>query len=489
MSNIEHYQQTYTYDTGNNLTTLSHQANSSTWQQIINLHPNNNRGTETKQSTTDFDANGNLLTLENIGTLDWHYNNSLNKLTKKDKNTTEYYVYDHQNRRVRTVLESNQQRQNQRDYLPSLDISTNEDKQPTNTLHITAHILTETTKDTIESRYQLSSHLHSNTLELNDKAQTISYEHYYPYGGTALIAGKDQTQVRQKRYRYTSKETNDTSGLSYHHARYLAPWITRWISPDSAGTINGLNLYTYTTNNPLKYIDPTGHVAVFYSIEDTPRQYSVFSPALETFHSANLFHLPHAQQRLEDIVRRYPDHRLQSLDANTNLEVTFEESEGEGEGKMLKIRADTFFSSDNHFDNTMNFTTGEFTFASNFRTADLNIRATQAVAFQYLGMAKIAGAINNMPQKFLRDSITNHTTKNIMSTYQTNKDPIQFEYDFINNCDNGRSSFRAADILGLEISSVELDDENVRLHLKPQIPLRSIGNPRTLPPRQNIHHD
>jgi hypothetical protein len=34
---------------------------------------------------------------------------------------------------------------------------------------------------------------------LDDTAQTLSYEHYYPYGGTAIIAGKDKTQVQQKR--------------------------------------------------------------------------------------------------------------------------------------------------------------------------------------------------------------------------------------------------------------------------------------------------
>jgi hypothetical protein len=37
-----------------------------------------------------------------------------------------------------------------------------------------------------------------NTLELDDKAQTLSYEHYYPYGGTAIIASKDKTQAQQK---------------------------------------------------------------------------------------------------------------------------------------------------------------------------------------------------------------------------------------------------------------------------------------------------
>jgi uncharacterized protein RhaS with RHS repeats len=71
----------------------------------------------------------------------------------------------------------------------------------------------------------LICHLQSNTLELGDKAQTLSYEHYYPYGSTAIIAGKDKTQVQQKRYRYTGKERDDSSGLCYYGARYLAPWL------------------------------------------------------------------------------------------------------------------------------------------------------------------------------------------------------------------------------------------------------------------------
>jgi hypothetical protein len=48
---------------------------------------------------------------------------------------------------------------------------------------------------------------------LDDKAQILSYEHYYPYGDTAIIVGKDKTQVQQKRHRYTGKERDDNSLL------------------------------------------------------------------------------------------------------------------------------------------------------------------------------------------------------------------------------------------------------------------------------------
>jgi hypothetical protein len=44
INTLEPYQQIYTYDTGNNLTNLSHQANSNTWQQTLTTHPNNHRG-------------------------------------------------------------------------------------------------------------------------------------------------------------------------------------------------------------------------------------------------------------------------------------------------------------------------------------------------------------------------------------------------------------------------------------------------------------
>ncbi|OJA03376.1 hypothetical protein BGC33_03385, partial [Bathymodiolus thermophilus thioautotrophic gill symbiont] len=73
MNLLESYRQTHTYDIGNNLIRLSHQAQSNAWQQTIDIHPNSNRGTE-NNNPNNFDTNGNLLNLDNIGKLNWHYN-------------------------------------------------------------------------------------------------------------------------------------------------------------------------------------------------------------------------------------------------------------------------------------------------------------------------------------------------------------------------------------------------------------------------------
>ncbi|VVH57122.1 hypothetical protein BSPCLSOX_899 [uncultured Gammaproteobacteria bacterium] len=486
MSLLETYHQTYTYDIGNNLTHISHQANSSAWQQTIAIHPNNNRGTETQQSATDFDANGNLLGLNNIGNLEWHYNNTLNKLIQTDKtNATEYCVYDYQGRRIRTVLKSNNQVQNQRDYLPSLDLSSNQAKQQSSTLHIGTHILSESSKDNAQTRYQLTSHLQSNTLELDDKAQTLSYEHYYPYGGTAIIAGKDKTEVQQKRYRYTDKERDDNSGLYYYGARYLAPWLARWISPDSQG-VDGLNLYIYVGNNPLKYIDPTGHVKVTpVDMGLADYEIDILSPIEGTYQNNNLFDFPESYERLENIVKTYPADKFNLLEAHTMFSTQSNDSKG-----ALTIKAHSYPPAD-VFINVMNFSTGELNFNSHFKNEDISLRsglnATEVTAYQYLGMTKIAGALNMLPTTILNKSITNDSTQEAIKIYKADRDYPRFYRNFLIKSDNGRFSLRVVNTFSLETTSIKLEKTglDVRLYLKPKMPLIPAEKP--LPPRGDMH--
>jgi RHS repeat-associated protein len=111
-------------------------------------------------------------------------------------------------------------------------------------------------------RYQLGNNIESATLELDENANIISYEEYYPYGDTSYQAGRSASEVSQKRYRYTGKEKDDESGFYYHGARYYACWLGRWTAVDPAGLVDGLNLYMYCRGNPVMLLDPSGNEGV-----------------------------------------------------------------------------------------------------------------------------------------------------------------------------------------------------------------------------------
>ena len=106
-------------------------------------------------------------------------------------------------------------------------------------------------------RYQYANHLGSAVLELDDQAQIISYEEYFPYGSTSYQARPRPTDT-PKRYRYTGKERDDENDLYYHGARYYAPWLGRWTACDPAGSADGANRYQYVHGNPVCMSDPNG---------------------------------------------------------------------------------------------------------------------------------------------------------------------------------------------------------------------------------------
>lgn len=107
------------------------------------------------------------------------------------------------------------------------------------------------------TRHQFASHLDSAVLELDEKAEIISYEEYSPFGSSTYQAGRSQMEA-PKRYRYTGKERDEETGLYYYAARHYAPWLGRWSSCDPAGLVDGLTLYSYVRNNSLRLSDPLG---------------------------------------------------------------------------------------------------------------------------------------------------------------------------------------------------------------------------------------
>ncbi|WP_344928308.1 toxin TcdB middle/N-terminal domain-containing protein, partial [Streptosporangium carneum] len=107
-------------------------------------------------------------------------------------------------------------------------------------------------------RHQFADHLGSPAVELDQDARVIGFEEFHPYGSTAYEAMNRRIRAAPKRYRYTGRERDRESGLQHHGARFYAPWLGRWISPDPAGPVESLSPYVYVAGNPMRLIDPGG---------------------------------------------------------------------------------------------------------------------------------------------------------------------------------------------------------------------------------------
>jgi len=86
----------------------------------------------------------------------------------------------------------------------------------------------------------------------------VQLTEYDPWGKVSRSEGNVDPE-----HRFTGQKLDPENGLYYYGARYYDPELARFISPDpivpSAGDPQSHNRYSYVRNNPVKYIDPTGH--------------------------------------------------------------------------------------------------------------------------------------------------------------------------------------------------------------------------------------
>jgi RHS repeat-associated protein len=98
----------------------------------------------------------------------------------------------------------------------------------------------------------LADHLDNVTVVLDDQGALVAREEFTPYGEVSFGG------FGRKRYRLSGRPRDAETGLSYHGARYLAPWLGRWISCDPTGNRDGPNLYAYVRGSPTVNVDATG---------------------------------------------------------------------------------------------------------------------------------------------------------------------------------------------------------------------------------------
>jgi len=277
---LRNYIETYRYDKSGNLEKIRHIAHKGSWTRTqdyatdAQASPSNRlltsgTGTQTGSAIEHrHDANGNMTLLPHLPQLDWDHANQLKRVKLNDRGSQwAWYTYDTTGQRVRKVIKKNNAPDSERIYVGGSEVW-REIANPGAgrvTLHVMdgqqriALIETGTAgNSTPRIRYQITNQLGSAVMELDEAANRISYEEFYPYGCTAYLAGENWSEVEKKRYRYSGKERDEETGLYYYGARYYAARLGRWISCDPVGTADGLNLFRGLRNNPVHFRDRVG---------------------------------------------------------------------------------------------------------------------------------------------------------------------------------------------------------------------------------------
>ena len=108
--------------------------------------------------------------------------------------------------------------------------------------------------------YYHPDNLHSSSV-MSDKNGGLAQHYEYGAYGTSRYTQSNTAFPVTKRY--TGQALDEDTGLYFYGSRYYDPQLARFIQTDTLlpdiFDPQSLNRYSYVRNNPLKYIDPTGH--------------------------------------------------------------------------------------------------------------------------------------------------------------------------------------------------------------------------------------
>jgi insecticidal toxin complex protein TccC len=284
------YTRQYTYDASGNLCQMQHTGAQHYTLRMVVAAGSNRAVPEAwdvapEQVDRYFDANGNLTQLQPGQPVGWNTCDQLSRVVQIERGDNESdderYAYSSAGQRARKVRRwraGSQQHSDDVRYLPGLE---RREHRQADVAHPTQSNVTEALQVVVvdasgialrvmhweagkpeqinndQARYSLDNQLGSSTLELDDTGQLLTYEEYYPYGGTAVWAAKSELEAKYKYARYSGKE-RDATGLYYYGYRYYMPWLGRWLNPDPARIVDGLNLYQMVKNSPILRYDDNG---------------------------------------------------------------------------------------------------------------------------------------------------------------------------------------------------------------------------------------
>ena len=219
--------------------------------------------TGTKETVYSYDANGNQISKTVEGKTEKNTYDGLNQLIGfTDGETTASYIYDADGlRQSKTVngKTTNHIWDANKQIVADMDDS---DWYSAEVYVRGTNLLAKFSKQSgnVKTDYQYyTQNAHGDVVNLTDADGAITKSYTYDAFGVEQNIDDADTNA----FRYCGEYYDAETGTIYLRARYYDPSMGRFISRDSyAGKIKeplSLNLYTYCENNPILYMDSSGH--------------------------------------------------------------------------------------------------------------------------------------------------------------------------------------------------------------------------------------
>jgi insecticidal toxin complex protein TccC len=469
---LVNYTQTFNYDSAGNLLSRHH-SGATTFCMKISDTSNRSLAQREDGSLPDeqdisngFDARGNQRQLQRGQQMHWDGRQQLSLVTmvKRDDgpDDLERYIYGRRGQRLRKVRIAQTGSRtliSEVRYFNGLEIhfdnASGEERHVISAEagHNRVRVLqwhTAPPKDVLNNqlRFSLCDLLGSCALELDEEARLLSQEGYFAFAGTAWWAGRSALESKYKTLRYSGKE-RDASGLYYYGYRYYAPWLQRWMCPDPAGNVDGLNRYLMVQNNPVGFFDEDGLGRTPIEERNSESKFSYLDPDLQKHlylrddNSKN--RLNQAEHQLIHTLK--PKHEIQSV-AKYNPSV---------------LRHDSF---------TNLYEPHTWTFLDNFRNSTnpdgskkINYFASDVTIHQYNLVSKNEGFFGHLPSIIRRWSVDNFETRQLTRGLESGSEKLLTV--FMEKTQNGKSTQQILDIFGLKVVKIEQANNTFDVHVEP----------------------